>query len=87
MAAPLENMTTQEAPEEVEQVLDVIHRDNPLVKEKMREIRELIDQGDQSGADSKIWSLYTEGYIVEVKRYQKYQESMQKQQAMSSISK
>lgn len=46
MAAPLENMTTQEAPEEVEQVLDVIHRDNPLVKEKMREIRELIDQGD-----------------------------------------
>lgn len=68
-AAPLENMTTQEAPEEIEQVLDVIHRDSPLVKDKLHEIRNLIEKGDYNGADTKIWSLYTEGYIVEVKRY------------------
>lgn len=50
-------------------MLDVIHRESPLVKEKLREIRELLDKGDYAAADQKIWSLYTEGYIVEVKRY------------------
>ncbi len=48
--------------------------------EKLKEIRQLIDSNDFTSADKKIWDLYTEGYIVDVARYNKYQEAMQQKQ-------
>lgn len=50
----------------------------PSVKESLSQIRELLDKQDFAAADERIWKLYTEGYIVDVKKYQQYQERMQK---------
>ncbi len=53
-------------------MLDIVQLSSPIVQEKLREIRLLIENGEAKEAEDKVWELYQSGYIVDYELYQDY---------------